>query len=170
MEQETPPYPAHYRAGDADRQKVADQLRQALEDGRLTLTEYDERLGAAYGAQTFGELAPLTKDLPVQRQPVVPPPSPAPVEQQKLSRDERTLFIRRGTGWLGGASIMTGIWGIQSFTDNVPGAHFFWPLFPLAFWGVGVLGGTFGRRKQQDRHGWHGDRHHGRRDGHRRRL
>ena len=32
--------------------------------GRLTSTEYAERLDAAYAARTLGELAPLTRDLP----------------------------------------------------------------------------------------------------------
>src|SRR5262249_17046677 len=32
--------------------------------GRLTSTEYAERLDAAYAARTMGELAPLTRDLP----------------------------------------------------------------------------------------------------------
>jgi Domain of unknown function (DUF1707) len=37
------PAQAHLRAGDADRQAVADRLRQALDEGRLTVLEYDER-------------------------------------------------------------------------------------------------------------------------------
>ena len=64
------------RAGDADRQRVADQLLGALEEGRLTLTEYDERLVAAYGAKTYGDLAVITRDLP----PPPAGPSPPPVD------------------------------------------------------------------------------------------
>ena len=36
----------------------------ALEEGRLDLHEYDERLQAAYGAKTYGELDELLTDLP----------------------------------------------------------------------------------------------------------
>jgi hypothetical protein len=52
------------RASDADRERVANILNQALSEGRLDLTELDERLQKAYAAKTFGELAPLTADLP----------------------------------------------------------------------------------------------------------
>ncbi|KPC64885.1 DUF1707 SHOCT-like domain-containing protein [Streptomyces chattanoogensis] len=53
------------RAADADRERVADILRDALAEGRLEMTEFEERLDAAYQARTYGELAPLTADLPV---------------------------------------------------------------------------------------------------------
>lgn len=53
------------RASDADRDRVAEILRDALAEGRLDMEEFDERLGAAYRARTYGELAPLTRDLPV---------------------------------------------------------------------------------------------------------
>jgi len=52
------------RASDADRDRAAAQLGGALAVGRLTSTEYAERLDAVYAARTLGELAPLTKDLP----------------------------------------------------------------------------------------------------------
>lgn len=52
------------RASDADRDRAAAQLGGALAVGRLTSTEYAERLDAAYAARTLGELAPLTQDLP----------------------------------------------------------------------------------------------------------
>jgi len=52
------------RAADADRDAAAARLGGALAVGRLTSTEYAERLDAVYAARTFGELAPLTRDLP----------------------------------------------------------------------------------------------------------
>src|SRR5687768_14423487 len=52
------------RAADADRQQVAERLRQALDEGRLDLNEYDERLQRAYAARTYGDLEPLLADLP----------------------------------------------------------------------------------------------------------
>ena len=53
------------RAADADRQAVADHLKSALEEGRLDLHEYDERLQQAYAAKTYGDLKELLSDLPV---------------------------------------------------------------------------------------------------------
>ncbi|MEU6733804.1 DUF1707 SHOCT-like domain-containing protein [Streptomyces physcomitrii] len=52
------------RASDADRDRVAEILREAVAEGRLDMEEFDERLDAVYRARTYGELAPLTRDLP----------------------------------------------------------------------------------------------------------
>lgn len=52
------------RASDADRERVAEVLRQAAGDGRLTLEELDGRLDAVYAAKTYAELEPITHDLP----------------------------------------------------------------------------------------------------------
>lgn len=54
------------RAGDADREAVAERLRMAAGEGRLDLAELDDRLGQAYGARTYGQLRALVADLPVQ--------------------------------------------------------------------------------------------------------
>ncbi|GAA4549597.1 DUF1707 domain-containing protein [Streptomyces collinus] len=52
------------RASDADRERVAEILRDALAEGRLDMAEFEERLDATYQARTYGELAPITRDLP----------------------------------------------------------------------------------------------------------
>ena len=52
------------RASDADRDRVAARLREALAEGRLTPDEHSERLDAVYSSKTLGELAPLVRDLP----------------------------------------------------------------------------------------------------------
>ncbi|MFJ7905943.1 DUF1707 domain-containing protein [Kitasatospora sp. NPDC096204] len=52
------------RASHADRDRVAELLRVAAGDGRLTPDELDERLEVALSARTLGELAGLTADLP----------------------------------------------------------------------------------------------------------
>jgi hypothetical protein len=55
---------AAQRASDADRDIAADVLCAAVGDGRLTLDELDDRLGAALSARTTTELAALIADLP----------------------------------------------------------------------------------------------------------
>ena len=60
------------RAADADRDAVVERLQAAASEGRLDLEEFEERMTAAYRARTFGELAPLTADLP-QNAPDGPP-------------------------------------------------------------------------------------------------
>ncbi|MFE3460784.1 DUF1707 domain-containing protein [Nocardiopsis aegyptia] len=56
--------PEHIRASDADRDKVAERLREALAEGRLSPVEHEERLDGLYKAKTIGELSPLVADLP----------------------------------------------------------------------------------------------------------
>lgn len=60
---ETPDVRA-FRASDADREQVAEALRQAVADGRLTLTELQERIEQLYAAKTYGDIAPVVHDLP----------------------------------------------------------------------------------------------------------
>jgi hypothetical protein len=67
------------RASDADRERVARVLHQAMGEGRLTVTEVDERLQQVYAAKTIGDLEPITRDLPGHELAVpVPPPVPVP--------------------------------------------------------------------------------------------
>jgi len=63
------------RASDADRERVAEVLRDALAEGRLDMEEFEERLEATYQARTYGELTPITRDLPVAG--VAPPHVPS---------------------------------------------------------------------------------------------
>jgi hypothetical protein len=64
-----PADPSALRAADSDRDRVAEVLRQAAGEGRLTPDELDERLGQAYAARTFAQLEPITRDLPHHDQP-----------------------------------------------------------------------------------------------------
>lgn len=57
--------PATMRASDADRDRVADRLREALAEGRLSAEEHAERIDAVYAAKTYAELAPILHDLPM---------------------------------------------------------------------------------------------------------
>lgn len=57
---------------DADRDIVVERLRSACADGRLSLEEFSDRVGAVYGARTSGELERLTGDLPALPEPPAP--------------------------------------------------------------------------------------------------
>ena len=82
---EQPERPKHLdlRASDADRERIAKILHDAMGEGRLTIAELDERLQSAYAAKTLGDLEPLTADLPVTTtgQPI---PAPAPARSPRL--------------------------------------------------------------------------------------
>ncbi|GGJ09465.1 DUF1707 SHOCT-like domain-containing protein [Streptomyces brasiliensis] len=78
------------RASDADRDRIADILREALGEGRLTADEHAERVEGVLNAKTVGELEVFIQDLPAAHQrtaapaytPVPPRPTPGaiPVE------------------------------------------------------------------------------------------
>ena len=62
------------RAADADRERVATQLKRGHHDGRLTLDELEERLQRTFAARTYGDLWCVTADLPA---PAATAPAPA---------------------------------------------------------------------------------------------
>src|SRR3954464_429001 len=70
------------RAGDRDRETIAASLKTALDEGRLDLHEYDERLQRTFAAKTYGDLQGLLTDLPgtvpPQQSPVQPFAGPVP--------------------------------------------------------------------------------------------
>ncbi|WNZ08936.1 DUF1707 domain-containing protein [Streptomyces sp. 11x1] len=62
--QEPPLSAAELRASDADRDRIADLLRDALAEGRLTADEHAERVEGVLAAKTVGELDVFVRDLP----------------------------------------------------------------------------------------------------------
>ncbi|MEU0353873.1 DUF1707 SHOCT-like domain-containing protein [Streptomyces cyaneofuscatus] len=66
------------RASDAERERIAELLREAVAEGRLEMDEFEQRLETAYTARTHGELEPLVRDLPAPGTAVAPVGSSAP--------------------------------------------------------------------------------------------
>jgi hypothetical protein len=112
-----PTPPAQLRASDSDRERVAALLHEAAAEGRLDLNELDDRLSWAYAARTYGELEPLTRDIPL----VAPNPAPS-------ARPYQGVVPESG----GAVAIMSGFerngrWrAARKFTA-------------VAFWGGGVM-------------------------------
>lgn len=52
------------RVSDAERNRVVEQLNQAVGEGRLTLAEFEDRIGEVLAARTHADLVPFTADLP----------------------------------------------------------------------------------------------------------
>ncbi|CAL9558105.1 putative protein [Streptomyces sp. enrichment culture] len=71
------PADAELRASDAERDRVADILHDALAEGRLTADEHAERVEGVLRAKTVGELEVFVRDLPAGRGPR-PGPAHAP--------------------------------------------------------------------------------------------
>lgn len=85
------------RASDADRDRTAAVLGGALATGRLTSTEYAERLDTVYAAKTFGELVPLTYDLPADDSVDV-----GPVAVDRTEVTARCSKVIRSGRWVAG--------------------------------------------------------------------
>jgi hypothetical protein len=56
--------PPGIRISDADRERAAGRLQQALTEGRITFDELEERLAAVYAARYAADLLPPFADLP----------------------------------------------------------------------------------------------------------
>lgn len=125
-----PQKPRNLRAGDADRDVVADDLREAFSEGRLDEDEYEKRLDALWKARTYGELEDLTNDLPQ--------PGQRKRAEAERARQQRQIanYVGAWRGWLTGALIMITIWVVSSIGNGVQG---FWPAMPLGIWGVIIL-------------------------------
>ncbi|WP_405438826.1 DUF1707 domain-containing protein [Streptomyces avidinii] len=78
------PAPAELRASDADRDRIAQILGDALAEGRLTAEEHSDRLDTLYAVKTVGELELLVRDLPapggVHASPAYASPATGPAE------------------------------------------------------------------------------------------
>lgn len=94
------------RASDADRERVAERLRDALAEGRLDMEEFEERLEATYTARTYGELAPITRDLPGADAVVPPPVSMVKEPAQQGSWAGRIVGGEGSSTW--GVAVMSG--------------------------------------------------------------
>jgi Domain of unknown function (DUF1707) len=141
------------RASDADREKVVERLRAALDEGRLKMDEYLERMGHASEAVTYGDLAPLYADLPesgslARREPAAAPaPAPAPAPPPAPAR--RTGFAGLPTAlkvlWtIWGAAVLVNIvvWGLASATAAA--VIYPWPVWVAGPWGAVLLAVSFG--------------------------
>jgi hypothetical protein len=115
-----------------------------LDEGRLSLHEYDDRLRDAYGARTYGDLDGLLADLPgAERAQLVPSPPGTPASRKPETAPDPAA--RRGfprwifaawSGWLTVAIIVNVIWLISGAE---PG---YWPKWVMGPWGAVLLAGT----------------------------
>jgi hypothetical protein len=144
MDQSPEPRPAGgVRASDSDRQAVVDQLRTAVDEGRLGLVEWNERVAQAYQARTYAELAEVAADLPAAKRPA-PPPAPAPRLSDTSSGFIRDLPIALKvlwTIWLSAVLINVVIWAMVSAAGDL---KYFWPAWVAGPSGAALLGVSIG--------------------------
>jgi hypothetical protein len=136
--------PGDLRAGDADRERVAQRLRTALDEGRLNLLEYDDRLRDAYAAKTYAELDALLADLPG----VTPEPQSRVAARASTSpsrRPEGEPHSGVAAGWIVAmwgvwarvVSTCVLIWGVTSLMSGE--VTYFWPGWVAGPWGAVLL-------------------------------
>lgn len=138
------------RAADADRHQIAEQLKSALDEGRLSLHEYDDRVRDAYAARTYADLLVLVADLPS------PGMSAAEVNSRRAAearREARRLPMALTVLWIiygSAAAVNLMVWAIVALT--VDGSVYPWPvwlLVPGAALGTVTLGVQKARRDRR---------------------
>jgi class 3 adenylate cyclase len=110
------------RASDGDRERVVEFLRHHYGAGRLSEDDLSERIESAYGARTVAELDALIADLPSKRE--------RPASRRRRSGLEASVRIHLTTYLLVNLMLI-GIWAAA-------GAGYFWPIWPILGWGIGV--------------------------------
>ncbi|MFY1673308.1 DUF1707 SHOCT-like domain-containing protein [Plantactinospora sp. WMMB334] len=139
------------RAADSDRAAVAEQLLRAVQEGRLDLAEYEDRLQRAYAAKTYGDFAGLLDDLPgtvpVDRSELVPAteagtPVPRPGPDGRYPGATRGWLADTWDGYFGVVTVVVVIWAVSSLvaTDWL----YFWPVWVAGPWGAVLLVSTVG--------------------------
>ncbi|MFE0193070.1 DUF1707 domain-containing protein [Streptomyces sp. NPDC058989] len=109
------------RIADRERDGALELLAAALAEGRLDAQEHARRARQALQARTGAELAALTADLP----------APEPSARERDRKDLRA-WLEEWRYWLGGAVIMSAIWGANCVRKHELTSY--WPLLPLGVW------------------------------------
>jgi hypothetical protein len=142
--------PAQMRASDADRQVIADRLKQALDEGRLHLHEYDDRVKLVYSSATYADLQPLVADLPMPGMTAADLESRRVADARRASRRMPTALVVLWTIFGSLLAVNLAVWVIVAAT--VSGDIYFWPIW-LAVPGAALLATTAGvqaaRRNRQ---------------------
>jgi DUF1707 SHOCT-like domain len=93
------------RASHAEREQVIGALKAAFIQGMLAKDEFDERVGQAFAARTYGDLAALTADLPALPITAQPPAPARAAGEQPVLRPGKAIAVA--------TTLYAGVW---SFT------------------------------------------------------
>ncbi|HZQ88054.1 MAG TPA: DUF1707 domain-containing protein [Acidimicrobiales bacterium] len=127
------------RVSDIDRQTVIDRLREHTAAGRLTLDEFDARVGEVMQSRTVADLRETLRDLPL--------PMPVLATERVLGRQlRRRRAAAHLRNFVGINSVCIGIWAVTGAQFSHGG---FWPEWVLLFSGLGLVG-SIARNKESD--------------------
>jgi hypothetical protein len=141
---------AGLRCGDADRERAAAVIREALAEGRLALDELGTRLDGVWAARTYGELAGQVADIPGGVERVLPPSQGTPpVPSTPLPSRRRHGSPRRSLRiYLTTVACCWGLWATSILASPQHASEALWPLWVTVPWGM-VLLSRFGRRRTE---------------------
>jgi hypothetical protein len=132
------------RASDADRERVADVLRENAAQGRLTMEEFHSRLDACFQAVTYGDLDALITDLPGES-PWEDLPVPASRTTAGTSRLPAEIEPSRWQialgSYLSANFVCWVVWGISGAGGSPP-----WPVWVSGPWGALLLARAISRQ------------------------
>ncbi|AKK02640.1 DUF1707 SHOCT-like domain-containing protein [Corynebacterium epidermidicanis] len=118
------------RLSDADRARAMEALGTYFAEGRLTVTEFEERSGKAATATTAGELTPLFDDLPGG----MPTATPIASASTELATLKRKRDISRAVESSAGI-VAFGLFLVLQFVFNLNYAWVPFLLIPMAVGG-----------------------------------
>ncbi|MGW0180130.1 DUF1707 SHOCT-like domain-containing protein [Nocardia sp. NPDC003345] len=112
------------RASDAERDRIVGELGRHLGEGRLDLTEYDQRVAQVYRTTTREGLREVLADLPA-----------APAPKPPRSRRRFPIWQRiEASAWLSVSVLVLVIWAAISL--GVGAFTYFWPIWVIGPWGA----------------------------------
>jgi hypothetical protein len=130
------------RAADADRQQVADRLKAALDEGRLSLHEYDDRLRLAWAARTYADLTQVVHDLPAAGARSADVRARAAAEAKRAARRLPMALMVLWTIYGAIAAVNVMVWLLVVLT--VDGPIHPWPVWVIGPPGAALLAVTVG--------------------------
>lgn len=112
---------ADERVSDDERQAVVEQLRLNTADGRLDMDEFGDRVEIALVARTGSELCAVLSDLPHVDSPLI-------AAERRRTQVKAILipYVLVNT-------FLVLIWALTDF------GGYFWPVWPILGWGIGVV-------------------------------
>ncbi len=123
------------RVSDNDREAAVARLLAAVDEGRLSLDEYNDRMSRAYTSVTFGDLDNLLLDLPGDQtaSPTVTQTKAPAVATGALPRWLKVVWI----AWVAKVALNLVIWVILSITEGE--LLYFWPMWVIIPPGLALL-------------------------------
>lgn len=117
------------RPSDAEREEIVSQLRAHAGDGRLDVEELERRVARAYSTTTRRGLVEMVRDLP----------RPARERRDHTHGLGHAAFEGHVRTYLAVMALLVVIWALT-------GMGYFWPIWPMLGWGIGVFSDGSARR------------------------